>query len=174
MPTTNDEPRNPFARWLLSLTDDVHGRGQRISELTGLTQSYVSRAIRGETKGYPRANTLCEIAAHMGKHPDDLMAEIYGEDRQGPGGQSDEVVVPIDSRTRRDWDRLFAGQPRRAQKVLRNLIRQEQAGYTDLVSEIVDLVLELGPDRAYRPIGKAIDRFEARRARAAATTHRRK
>lgn len=156
----------PFARWMLSLTDASRGKNVRIAELTGLKPDYVSRVISGQIKGNPRASKIAEIAQAMGKDPDQLASEIYAESgtkRPEPG--SSDVVVSLTENYYRLWQKHFAHRPSRAQKVLQNLIEQERQGYTDLISDLVALIMKHGPRDAYLEMAEPIKRWEARQAR---------
>lgn len=146
--------------WLQKLEPEGHGRGVRLAARTGLGPDYISKVLSGKIAGDVHASTLARVADHMHRDLDELMSDIFGGAAPARPASVGDVVVPLDAKYHREWEKLFRGNPARAKRVLGNLIEQERRGYTDLVSEIVALILEHGPDKAYRPIGKAIDRFE--------------
>lgn len=154
-----------FAIWLRNQAPEGATQ-QEIARAVGINQGTVSKILRGVTKGDVRSSTYQRIAEHMGISVAQLHAEIHGKSEQGTRQDTD-VVVPIDAKYRKEWDLLFRNNPRRAKRVLENLILQEREGYTDLVSKIVSHIVELGPVAASSKIGSEIDAWTQKSKKAA-------
>lgn len=147
-----------FRAWIESLSEPGWGQGTRIARITGLAQSYVSRILTGKVKGNPRAETIQQIAQHMGRDADELMIEIF----QPPVLSSGRRVVPIDDRAERELLRVFRDNPGFARRTLDRYRRAKAKGLLALMERVSDALLELGPRDGYLEAGRLIERHLAR------------
>lgn len=140
----------------------AHGEQKALERATGLDQSLVNRAIKAG-RWDPSLSTLERIAqfrrARFGEDARvfEIVHEIDSEvipERKRP--------VPIEERWLDLWRHLFRGNPRRAQRILVNIRHQEELGYTDLISNVVRMILRDGPEKASHDIAAVL--FKAGRA----------
>jgi transcriptional regulator with XRE-family HTH domain len=157
MPHTHE---SQFRQWIESLAPPGRGQGTRIAQLTGLTQSYVSRILRGKVKGNPRTETIRDVAAFMGRDYDELLIEIYQEPPA-----TGRLVVPIDERAERELLRVMRDHPGFARATLDRYRRAKSKGLLQVIDEVADLILEKGLRDSYVEIGRALERAEIRKAR---------
>lgn len=157
MPHTHE---SQFRQWIESLAPPGRGQGTRIAQLTGLTQSYVSRILRGKVKGNPRTETIRDVAAFMGRDYDELLVEIYQ-----PPPATGRLVVPIDERAERELLRVMRDHPGFARATLDRYRRAKAKGVLEVIDEVAELVIEKGLRDSYVEIGRALERAQIRKTR---------
>jgi len=104
----------------------------------------------GRRKGVQGKVTLDHIN-HIAKarrvYPSDVVLDIERVELEDAGIPRRGTLEVMDQ-ARIAWEELFASDPLRGKRVLKNLQHQEALGYTDLISEVVRLVIDLGPAEA--------------------------
>lgn len=156
-----------FLQWLKNHYKG-RGAGTRLAKDLGVSQPQGGRILSKKRWDAP-LDALAPIAKAHQLDPWKLLKEIETEVIQR-GAPS---VVSLDEKHRQQWDALFKADRRRAERVLMNLQHQEDLGYTELVSEVVRLIIDLGPAAAAVKVAAKLDAFEEKRT-ASLTKLRRK
>lgn len=146
-----------FLSWLEKRTPKTRGASTRVGEELGIDQGYAWRLINGKSGGDVSLSTLETITKKL-RYEDvwRLVKEIESE--RPP--LIERKVVPIEERYWPDWKALFESNPVRAQRVLMNMRHQEELAYTDLISQIVRLVIDEGPRLAAGKVAGILSDYE--------------
>ena len=129
--------------WLKSLAPGGAWREResqtRVASATGIPQPTVSKIFAGKHRADVPLSTLASIRDRYlpGEPLWKLVKEIEDNSPQRPSTEADAERV-----IRQVWLRWFREDPDRAMRVLQNMIAQDELGITDLVSQIVHLVID--------------------------------
>lgn len=149
-----------FLIWFKKRVPTGHGGQTRAANELGIGQPQVAKILGGSSGGNIGINTLEKISTAIGHQ---YVWELLKEIESGRPGRRKGELVSIEERYWPDWKSLFRANPRRAQVVLLNMRHQEKMGYTDLVSQVVRLIIDEGPNLAAGKVAAILGEYEEER-----------
>jgi len=137
--------------WLRALSNELGGQSE-----TGIPQPQVSK-ILGGSRGM-NLHQVKQVAKHHGREVAELIQEIENYEPKSPALPNN--LESINRRFETVLAELFEKHPSRARRLALNIEYQDRIGLTDLISEMVRTVIELGPNEAAVPVAELLHKHE--------------